>query len=471
MFGAKYSRLTFWIWSVVLLLPFSVLATFSKATELSFELADVNLVFRILLLIVIIMWMNALANRIRDYGSNPWIALFSLIPLANIGLALYYGIVKYQGNSKKNENQCQNNSDISLAKAVYNHSKDISSEVKPAIREYKQQHTTPQAQADNQHIDLVDEDSIYEQVMLEIEEDRKVKSTWAKAFAQSDGDENKAQAMYITFRVNEIINKEEQKFDKHKDNDFTKKSKSNKLSSKAITWLFIVFFILFLLVIISTAISISKDSPESSKQEVSYLPAETIEPTQLSTRTYSLTINTVPSNATVRILNIKPKYYDGIKLKKGKYHIAVTKDGYQPLKRWISLEQDGSFDVNMTKINIQSKDIFYDATTGLMWQDSNDAKTVQKEWQGAQEYCSNLSLSGYSDWRLPEYNEFLSIVNYSRYNPAIKDGFKNVKSDGYWSSSGSPDYTSLAWSVFFDSGGTLTNNKNTWAYVRCVRGK
>mgnify|MGYP007032857629 CR=1 FL=1 len=144
--------------------------------------------------------------------------------------------------------------------------------------------------------------------MLEIEEDRKVKSTWAKAFAQSDGDENKAQAMYITFRVNEIINKEEQKFDKHKDNDFTEKSKSNKLSSKAITWLFIMFFILFLLVIIVTAISVSKDSPESSKQEVSYLPAETIEPTQLSTQTYSLTINTVPSDATVKILNIKPKY-------------------------------------------------------------------------------------------------------------------------------------------------------------------
>ena len=78
MFGAKYSRLKFWIWSIILLIPFSLLSVFVKATETSTELAASNLIFRGLFLLVIIIWMNSLANRIRDYGSNPWISLFVL---------------------------------------------------------------------------------------------------------------------------------------------------------------------------------------------------------------------------------------------------------------------------------------------------------------------------------------------------------------------------------------------------------
>ena len=48
---------------------------------------------------------------------------------------------------------------------------------------------------------------------------------------------------------------------------------------------------------------------------------------------FTLTINTTPYNAKVSITNIKPKYYDGIKLKKGKYSIKVSKNGYITQKR------------------------------------------------------------------------------------------------------------------------------------------
>ena len=43
----------------------------------------------------------------------------------------------------------------------------------------------------NQKFEILSEDEIYEKIMLEIEEDKKVKSTWAKAFAQMNGDEIK----------------------------------------------------------------------------------------------------------------------------------------------------------------------------------------------------------------------------------------------------------------------------------------
>jgi len=49
------------------------------------------------------------------------------------------------------------------------------------------------------------------------------------------------------------------------------------------------------------------------------------------TQKYSLTIKPTPSNARVQIMNIKPKYYDGIKLKKGKYDIKVSKKSYQTM--------------------------------------------------------------------------------------------------------------------------------------------
>jgi len=195
MFGAKYSRLTFWIWSVLLLIPFSLFASFYKAMEMDSKTADLGLVFRGLSLLIVIMWINALANRIRDYGSNPWISVFSFIPLVNIGLALYYGIVKYK--KKLVSDSVVDNSDTSLAKAVYNHTKDIATEVKPTIDDYKQKHATSQNLVQN-------DDAIYEQVMLEIEEDRKVKSAWARALSQADGDKDKAEALYIQFRVKAI---------------------------------------------------------------------------------------------------------------------------------------------------------------------------------------------------------------------------------------------------------------------------
>lgn len=205
MFGAKYSRLVFWIWSVILWIPFSLFATLSKATEMNPELAYSSLVFSGLLLIVIIMWMNALANRIRDYGSNPWIAIFSLIPLVNIGLALYYGIVTYKNKPVKSK-ETISSSNSSLTKAVYNHSKNIISEIKPAINEYKEKHQPSKTDTDN--ISSIDEDEIYEQIMIEIEEDKKVKSAWAKALAQSEGNRDKAEATYIKLRVHDIKNKD-----------------------------------------------------------------------------------------------------------------------------------------------------------------------------------------------------------------------------------------------------------------------
>ncbi|NOR80805.1 MAG: SUMF1/EgtB/PvdO family nonheme iron enzyme [Methyloprofundus sp.] len=53
-----------------------------------------------------------------------------------------------------------------------------------------------------------------------------------------------------------------------------------------------------------------------------------------------LTVKTSPKGARVRILNIVPKYHDGIKLKSGRYRIEVSQLGYQRYLKWISLARE-----------------------------------------------------------------------------------------------------------------------------------
>jgi hypothetical protein len=51
-----------------------------------------------------------------------------------------------------------------------------------------------------------------------------------------------------------------------------------------------------------------------------------------------LRIERSPRDATVRILNIRPKYYDGIPLSSGTYQIEVSKSGYVTRKFWIKVQ-------------------------------------------------------------------------------------------------------------------------------------
>lgn len=53
-----------------------------------------------------------------------------------------------------------------------------------------------------------------------------------------------------------------------------------------------------------------------------------------------------------------------------------------------------------------------DLATGLMWQQADDGNA--RNWESALNYAENLSLAGYSDWRLPNAKELQSLVDYNR---------------------------------------------------------
>jgi len=110
-----------------------------------------------------------------------------------------------------------------------------------------------------------------------------------------------------------------------------------------------------------------------------------------------------------------------------------------------------------------------DNATNLMWQDNEDAKTVQKTWEDAIEYCESLTLDGYSDWRLPSAWELKSIIDYSRYDPAIDSIFQNATSGSYWTSTTYISDSSTAWIVYFYYGYDFWDHKTDNYYIRCVR--
>jgi hypothetical protein len=74
-------------------------------------------------------------------------------------------------------------------------------------------------------------------------------------------------------------------------------------------------------------------------------------------------------------------------------------------------------------------------------------------------------------WRLPDVKELRSIVDNTRYNPAIDPiYFPGTESAGYWPSSTYAPDTTIGWYLDFRGGAVDYGHEKPSAYhVRCVR--
>lgn len=114
-----------------------------------------------------------------------------------------------------------------------------------------------------------------------------------------------------------------------------------------------------------------------------------------------------------------------------------------------------------------------DNRTGLMWvTNPNDASIGGTySWENAITACEGLTYATYSDWRLPNIKELVSIVDLSRQNPSINTTyFLNTQGSNYWSSTTYMPNTVDAWIMNFASGNIANQYKVNPIYVRCVRG-
>jgi hypothetical protein len=117
----------------------------------------------------------------------------------------------------------------------------------------------------------------------------------------------------------------------------------------------------------------------------------------------------------------------------------------------------------------------------LMWQDTPDVATQKYTYEDAENYCQNLTLGDYDDWRLPEIKEIRSIYS-GGYK--IDDAFliNRTKMGSFWSATyyGTIGYDSnTKWYQVIDispAGSLVTassyaSEKHTYPYVRCVRSR
>ena len=111
--------------------------------------------------------------------------------------------------------------------------------------------------------------------------------------------------------------------------------------------------------------------------------------------------------------------------------------------------------------------IVTDANTQLQWQDNY---SHYASWQDAINYCEALSLGGEDDWRLPNINELISIIDHDVNTTIRLKKIFEKRSWRLWSSTTRPIFPNLAFIVNFDHGDVSPYYYKNWREgVRCVR--
>jgi len=148
--------------------------------------------------------------------------------------------------------------------------------------------------------------------------------------------------------------------------------------------------------------------------------------------------------------------------------ISTCGTGYNREVRCVRGSASGNSMVQNDRFTVSGsgEQVVTDSVTGLRWQWLN---VTGKTWKEALAYCESLTYAGLSDWRLPNGNELVSLVNYGRHNPA--SDFPDMPASGFWSSSSFAGSLGGAWHVYFINGGVYCcdNNKTVTLNVRCVR--
>jgi hypothetical protein len=132
---------------------------------------------------------------------------------------------------------------------------------------------------------------------------------------------------------------------------------------------------------------------------------------------------------------------------------------------------------------VSDQPIVTDLVTGLVWQGCDDDRsgdicqiespTGGRIWREALNYCDGLDWGGFTDWRLPDEYELLSIVDYGEIGgggQAIDSGtFPQTSPEHFWTSSTAFFDQAYAMAVNFGTGGVSADHKGGNYHYRCVR--
>jgi hypothetical protein len=201
-----------------------------------------------------------------------------------------------------------------------------------------------------------------------------------------------------------------------------------------------------------------KQFPDGVFSELSALKIErfSVQPQTDTAIKGNLFVNTVPANARIRILNIKPKFRQGIELDPGKYLIEVSQTGYQAVKRWetldtkekknleIRLEKQRILKTQSAKVAsispagkepaIAARDsqyikykngIVYDRKTRIEWVAGPDKYMGSDD---AKKWVYNFNLDG-GGWRMPSTSELSGLY---KLGAGTRNMTPLLETSGWW---------------------------------------
>jgi hypothetical protein len=109
-----------------------------------------------------------------------------------------------------------------------------------------------------------------------------------------------------------------------------------------------------------------------------------------------------------------------------------------------------------------------------------DGEPRRRPYHEGVQYCKQLELGGYDDWRMPSMKEGHTIANYASARPAIHmkyfkdvypglDGYGDRGKGGMWGGPLAPDHNNSAWHLGFIDGHFMGYPRGGYKTTRCVR--
>ena len=152
-------------------------------------------------------------------------------------------------------------------------------------------------------------------------------------------------------------------------------------------------------------------------------------------------------------------------------------DGYY--QSGVLVDSPGHF-----RFEVDVAGVLRDISINIMWKkctegqsgsDCSGGGATAMNWSTALTTCEADTTGGYTDWRLPNRTELLSLLDYRlnrTLDPVIDtDYFPNTLKGNYYTSTSYQitAQAAKAWIVDFSDGSSVAQNKNNTYYVRCVR--
>ena len=119
--------------------------------------------------------------------------------------------------------------------------------------------------------------------------------------------------------------------------------------------------------------------------------------------------------------------------------------------------EDADLVINPMSFTDNGDGTITDNNTGLMWQKTDGGEMT---FEATSNYCKNLTLGGFTDWRLPTGIELFSLNDFDRINPALNTiYFPETAAEYWWTSEVCADDATKIWVV--NAGGGIGAHPKT----------